>query len=443
MLSHVICERNKWDTDCQMPCVYRWLDILRLKETRMSRFSTHGHGPQGSRWRHRLLYFMSLLLLLGSLIGVAGCDSGPASGDRHGDVMMVVRGAAVPGTTIEVVLEIGGRSATAIAASDGTATLEILDLSPGEKQPYRMTWRVPEISCVSDNPISLILATLAGQVDVIKGQITLIKPRQSAMDITHNTDGDAFTNLDEIRASSDPCDLRSLPPINFLDFDTTEALQLNGMVDIFNNRLRLTSALAGQTGSAWYTKSQQYIEEGFETTFRFQLTDIGGGPHPDDMNFGADGFAFVIQVDSETALGQDGGGLGYQGIPNSLAVEFDTWWNNGRGGGIDRHEPNDNHVSVNTRGEDGNSPDHDASRGSTVDIPDISDESIHTINITYTPGRMTIFFDDLDTPVLVVPVNLNTILRLSNGHAWVGFTASTGGGFENHDILSWQFRGSR
>jgi hypothetical protein len=30
-----------------------------------------------------------------------------------------------------------------------------------------------------------------------------------------------------------------------------------------------------------------------------------------------------------------------------------------------------------------------------------------------------------------------------DGYAWVGFTASTGGGFENHDILSWSFVGEQ
>ena len=42
---------------------------------------------------------------------------------------------------------------------------------------------------------------------------------------------------------------------------------------------------------------------------------------------GGDGFAFVLHRDpsGSAALGTNGRGLGYEGIENSLAVEFDTW----------------------------------------------------------------------------------------------------------------------
>lgn len=44
---------------------------------------------------------------------------------------------------------------------------------------------------------------------------------------------------------------------------------------------------------------------------------------------GGDGFAFVLQRDPNgtAALGAGGRGLGYEGIANSVAVEFDTWFN--------------------------------------------------------------------------------------------------------------------
>ena len=38
-----------------------------------------------------------------------------------------------------------------------------------------------------------------------------------------------------------------------------------------------------------------------------------------------------------------------------------------------------------------------------------------------------------------VLVNLSTLLTLTNGNAYVGFTAATGGGDDNQDILSWTF----
>jgi hypothetical protein len=47
------------------------------------------------------------------------------------------------------------------------------------------------------------------------------------------------------------------------------------------------------------------------------------------MVHGADGFAFVLHGDSNETrtLGEGGEGMGYAGIRNAIAVEFDTWYN--------------------------------------------------------------------------------------------------------------------
>ena len=52
---------------------------------------------------------------------------------------------------------------------------------------------------------------------------------------------------------------------------------------------------------------------------------------------------------------------------------------------------------------------------------------------------MSVFLDDLATPVLTVPLDLSSTLDLDGGRAWVGFTAATGGGWQNHDILNWEY----
>ena len=81
--------------------------------------------------------------------------------------------------------------------------------------------------------------------------------------------------------------------------------------------------------------------------------------------------AFVIQEDRVDALGGGGQDLGYGGINNSLAVEFDTYYNPGE---IDPYE---NHVSVHTRGwRHPNSPNHTYSLGHTNRVPDLTDGEI-------------------------------------------------------------------
>ena len=78
-----------------------------------------------------------------------------------------------------------------------------------------------------------------------------------------------------------------------------------------------------------------------------------------------------------------------------------------------------------------------SSGGGTVDNGDVS--SSH--------GALSVFLDDLRTPILIVPLDLRAALDLdaTHGRAWVGFTASTGAdlGWQTHDILAWHFTSTR
>lgn len=59
-------------------------------------------------------------------------------------------------------------------------------------------------------------------------------------------------------------------------------------------------------------------------------------------------------------------------------------------------------------------------------------------------GTLKVFVDDMLTPVLVVPLNLDGTLELEHGRGWVGFTAATGTRtWQTHDILSWSFTSLR
>ena len=97
--------------------------------------------------------------------------------------------------------------------------------------------------------------------------------------------------------------------------------------------LRLTGSSARQSGAAWYTRQQQ-LREGFDTTFTFRISQPSFTCKSQDDVFthcrsrGADGFAFVVHNSPNAkALGRGGRGIGYDGIENSIAVEFDTWYN--------------------------------------------------------------------------------------------------------------------
>ena len=203
------------------------------------------------------------------------------------------------------------------------------------------------------------------------------------------------------------------------------SLQLVGNASIVNgSTLQLTPASAGQAGAGWSAHATGCCGR-VSSTFQFQLS---GG------NGSCDGIAFVIQNSSSTALGSSGGGKGYDGIPNSLAVQLCTYDDSGYG------DPNNNFISIQSRGTNPNSQNLSYSLGTASSLPSTMDDgNVHTVTIVYTPGTMSIYLDNSAAPVLTASVNLATLLDLNDGNAWVGFTGGTGAAYQNEDILSWNF----
>lgn len=200
---------------------------------------------------------------------------------------------------------------------------------------------------------------------------------------------------------------------------------LVGSASSMEDRIRLTPSDSWNVGAAWVS-ARQPVSGPFSEAFSFR------------MDGGADGFAFVIQNHSATAVGGVGGGIGYgchcetddQGIPNSLAVEFDITSNAGF------EDPDSNHISIHTRGTAPNSPREEFSLGRTSDIPKLADGYIHHVGVNYAPGTLEVFLDGAQAPTLSVPVDLQETLDLGDdGKAWLGFTAATGSDMSNHDIF--------
>jgi hypothetical protein len=169
----------------------------------------------------------------------------------------------------------------------------------------------------------------------------------------------------------------------FTDFSSTGTLALNGNAAAATNGsgahvLRITPNSAGQIGSAWFcgsacppgTGTLLPLSNGFSTTFKFQLSGSSGVP--------GDGFAFVIQNgcfptdDVQTcgisAIDEVGGSsIGYDGLSNSVAVEFDTFCDTGDGGEGDNCSANDvssaNEVGIQSCGINANTANHAANDG--------------------------------------------------------------------------------
>jgi len=230
----------------------------------------------------------------------------------------------------------------------------------------------------------------------------------------------------------------------FSDFSNPLGLTMVGNASLTANRLRLTEAAENQVSAVWLN-SRADVQNGFTTSFQFQITDRGG--HSPDweegvVNDGADGFTFTIQNAGTTAMGLYASGIGYYGIANSLSIEFDTWNNK-----PSYCEPNGNHIAVQSLGTAANQPEHcpgpgSATLGIASPVLDMSNGTIYNVMIAYLPGALSVYFNDMSTPLLTVAVNLGTLLDLENGRdAFIGFTSSTGGAFENHDIIQWSYSG--
>jgi hypothetical protein len=210
-------------------------------------------------------------------------------------------------------------------------------------------------------------------------------------------------------------------------------LNLVGDAEIFAKRLRLTPASRQTVGAAWLSE-KKYVAGGFEAVFRFQITEPGGlGP-------GADGFAFVLQNHGPDAIAGRGSAGGFSlsrdlsepAIPRSIAVFFDTFQND------DALDPSSNYIAVCTNGPMPNMrwPPSRLGVGRKLKVR-LKDGRVHEARVRYKPPVITVSLDNGD-PEIRVPVDLRTVVDAS-GYAYVGFTASTGNGYENHDILDWSF----
>jgi hypothetical protein len=195
---------------------------------------------------------------------------------------------------------------------------------------------------------------------------------------------------------------------------------------VFQDRLRLTPAERSKMGGVWFA-AKQNVQNGFQTTFQFQFTDKGG--------FGADGLAFVIEGGETPRLSRRGSAIGFAHLTNALAVKFDPY--HLKKSDVSYKPYDEVAVVMGHSPADRLSP-YDSIASVTNEIMFV-DQKIHTAEIVYTPGKLQVFLDDLENPLIVAEVDLAMAMNLDHGRAWVGFTAATGTDYYNQDVLSWIF----
>lgn len=217
--------------------------------------------------------------------------------------------------------------------------------------------------------------------------------------------------------------------ISYPDFTNTSGLTLNGAATTSGNTLRVTPATGSQGGSAFSTTSISLNSNAsFSTAFQFQFT-APGGAH-DGQGLGADGLVFVLQTNSNS-VGGIGGGIGYDGITNSVGIEFDSWNN----GSIDNNSSN--HIGFDFGGSMNSSALAEITEG------DLNNQQTWNAWVDYN-GATQLLEARLSQSSIrptnaILSLTRDLAADLGSTNAFVGFTSGTGAAWANHDVLSWTF----
>jgi hypothetical protein len=204
---------------------------------------------------------------------------------------------------------------------------------------------------------------------------------------------------------------------------TLAPLTLNGDAAIVDGVLRVTPALKNALGSAYFSEPLALATD-TSLSVRFSFR-IGGGGGLD----GADGMALVLQSSptGPNALGLDGGGLGYQNITPSIALELDPYVNI-------PDPPAGGHIALMLDG--------DINVGlQTFAYPPfvLNDGVTRHLWLDYAAAESTLrvyVSDTAEKPrdALLTQPALSLYERLGPT-AYVGFSASAGERFNDHDVL--------
>lgn len=207
--------------------------------------------------------------------------------------------------------------------------------------------------------------------------------------------------------TSDKHTYRTMTSLPSTVLNTASDWTLNGGAALSGGALTITNNVGGEAKSAFYN-NQIDITEPFTVVFTY----TAGGDKA------ADGVTFVVQNSSKTALGGNGGWLGYNGISPSVAYQINIW--NGR--------PFGSYVATN------------GSIGTYVSSAPVMVNSGNPIVVTlqYDPVAQTLVETLSETNTAHTYTKTWTGISfettLGSAEAWVGFTGATGGSYATQTI---------
>lgn len=228
---------------------------------------------------------------------------------------------------------------------------------------------------------------------------------------------------------------QAVPVLNTVTLDDIAPTSGSSATKLPDGVLQLTDNSVAdptyQIGSA-YTTSPVGIET-FNASFSFQYSDSF------PKHGSADGIVFVIKNPDSATAGGDGGGLGYglittgngtyTGIPNSVGIEFDNWYNSEVG------DPSGNHIGININGS--------VVSVATLDIsPEFNGTGPWYAWVDYDGNLLSVSVSQTDlkpdAAMLTYSIgNIKSVIDASS--AQIGFTGSTGWATQTQQVLSFDY----
>lgn len=207
----------------------------------------------------------------------------------------------------------------------------------------------------------------------------------------------------------------STPIVNFPSgFPNTAGLTITGPALVTGNALRLTDLANFQTSGVFTTAKVSTTQ--FRTEFVYRATSAF-----------ADGLAFVWQGVGPTALGYSGGGLGYGGIGQSVAIKLDLYDNYGEG---------TSSTGLFLNGVDPSIPGSFDLLASGIDLRNTNPKRVVLV---YDGSNLTQTVTDTVTSATFTRAYAINIPATAGATAHVGFTAATGGANAVQEILNWTY----
>ncbi|WP_168221723.1 fibronectin type III domain-containing protein [Aquisphaera giovannonii] len=361
-------------------------------------------------------------------------DSGQKSGgaDSVGAVVKfatptIANGQVFVGTTSGLVVY--GLTPPAGSAPSKPTNLQATTLSGSS---VKLTWQDPTTAPNTATGYSVLESVGGGpytEVTTAPAGATGISVGGLQPNMTYSFEVRGFNGVGS-SPPSDPVTVSTTNVIPVLDFSAGFAgaaskLTLNGSTSLVGTRLELTNGGKNQAASAFSTSPVDVTK--FTTQFTFQVT-AGAGT--------ADGFTFCIQSKAPTSLGSTGAALGYGpysaggpgGIPNSVAIKFDLYSNQGEG--------------VDSTGlyTGGASPTNAGSINLAPSGVDLHSGDVMQVEMTYDGTTLTVVIRDTQTGKSATQAyTINIPSAVGGSTAYAGFTAGTGGLSAKQDIITWSF----